>query len=78
MHIKDNRVSNFGSKEGMNSKVGLFKVEALVNFTTQQCEQQCYQLPSTGNQSGNKCQLKSNSTFSRSVNLAHLICGLLL
>ena len=28
--IKDNRVSNFGSKEWMNSKVGLIKVKALV------------------------------------------------
>ena len=29
-HIKDKRVSNFGSKEWMNSKVGLIKVKALV------------------------------------------------
>ena len=29
-HIKDNRVSNFGSKEWMNSKVGLIEVKALV------------------------------------------------
>ena len=28
--IKDNRVSNFGSKEWMNSKVGLIEVKALV------------------------------------------------
>ena len=28
--IKDNRVSNFGSKECMNSKVGLIEVKALV------------------------------------------------
>ena len=28
--IKDKRVSNFGSKEWMNSKVGLIKVKALV------------------------------------------------
>ena len=28
--IKDNRVSNFGSKEWTNSKVGLIKVKALV------------------------------------------------
>ena len=37
----------------MNSKVGLIKVKALVNSTTQQCEQPHYQLPSIGNQSGN-------------------------
>ena len=30
MCIKDNRVSNFESKEWMNSKVGLIKVKALV------------------------------------------------
>ena len=29
-HIKDNRVSNFGSKEWMNSKVGLIEIKALV------------------------------------------------
>ena len=28
--IKDNRVSNFGSKEWMNNKVGLIEVKALV------------------------------------------------
>ena len=28
--IKDNRVSNFGSEEWMNSKVGLIEVKALV------------------------------------------------
>ena len=50
MRIKDNCVSNFGSKEW---KVGLVKVKALVNSTTQQCEQQHYQLPSFGNRSGN-------------------------
>ena len=30
MRIKDNSDSNFGSKEWMNSKVGLIKVKALV------------------------------------------------
>ena len=30
MHIKDNRVSNFESKEWMNSKVGLIKVKAFI------------------------------------------------
>ena len=29
-HIKDNRVSNFGIKEWMNSKVGLIKVKVLI------------------------------------------------
>ena len=29
-HIKDKRVSNFGSKQWINSKVGLIKVKALV------------------------------------------------
>ena len=33
----------------MNSKVGLSKIKALVNSTTQQREQQCYQLPSIRN-----------------------------
>ena len=28
--IKDKRISNFGSKEWMNSKVGLIKVKALI------------------------------------------------
>ena len=44
--IKDKRVSNFGSKEWMNSKVGLIKVKALVK------PQRC-QLPSIGNRPGN-------------------------
>ena len=35
----------------MNSKVRLSKVKVLVNSTTQQREQQRYQLPSIGNQS---------------------------
>ena len=35
----------------MNSKVGLSKVKALVNSTTQQRKQQHYQLPSIGNHS---------------------------
>ena len=30
MRIRDNRVSNFGSKEWMNSEVGLIKVKARV------------------------------------------------
>ena len=30
--IKDKRVSNFGSKQWMNSKVGLIKVKALVKL----------------------------------------------
>ena len=47
---KDNCVSNFGSKEW---KVGLVEVKALINSTTQQREQQRYQLPSFGNRSRN-------------------------
>ena len=35
MHIKENHVSNFGSKKQMNRKIGLIKVKALVDSTTQ-------------------------------------------
>ena len=49
--IKDNRVSNFGSKEWMNSKVGLIEVKALVK--PQRNNAVKCQLPSIGNQSEN-------------------------
>ena len=68
---KDNCISNFGSKEW---KVGLVKVKALINSTTQQREQQCYQLPSLGNWSGNTRY--GDSTFS--TYLTHSASGLLL
>ena len=60
----------------MNSKVGLSKVKALVNSTTQQCEQQCYELPSTvGNW---PLEIYGDSMVTTFLaNLAHSTCGLL-
>ena len=60
----------------MNSKIGFSKVKALVNSTTQQREQQRYQLPSIGNQPLERYGDLMATTFS--ANLAHSTCGLLI
>ena len=56
----------------MNSKVGLSKVKALVNSTTQQR----YQLPSIGNWSLETFGDSMVTTFL--ANLVHFTCGLLI
>ena len=60
----------------MNSKVGLSKVKPLVNSTTQQREQQCYQLPSTVRNRPLEIYGDSMPT-TLLANLAHSTCGLL-
>ena len=68
MHIKDNRISNFESKEWMNSKVGLTEVKVLVKP----------QHKDAVNCQASEISLEIYGDFTFLANLVHSASGLLL